>query len=197
MQTTKSRRFTHPIALAATTVMLAACADGTPLAPHQQPATSARAPERQPTGPASLAALTAEQHQALATLRRVTARYHDVNAAIADGFAFLHPCEVRPGEGAVASLYVHGKRLSDGIIDPELPDALLYAPAHNGRVKLVGVELAVFYVNWVGAEPPRFLGATFQREDEFAAFGLHVWVWEHNPNGMFAEANPRISCGAE
>jgi hypothetical protein len=39
------------------------------------------------------------------------------------------------------------------------------------------------------------MGAEFQREDEFGVFGLHVWVWRNNPNGLFEEAHPRISCG--
>ena len=24
---------------------------------------------------------------------------------------------------------------------------------------------------------------------------LHVWVWAHNPSGMFAEWNPSLQCG--
>jgi len=27
-------------------------------------------------------------------------------------------------------------------------------------------------------------------------FGLHVWVWRHNPEGMFATTNPNVSCDA-
>jgi hypothetical protein len=28
-------------------------------------------------------------------------------------------------------------------------------------------------------------------------YALHVWVWRHNPEGLFAETNPRVSCGVE
>jgi hypothetical protein len=135
--------------------------------------------------------------QAVATLRRVTERYHDLNAAKGDGFVFLHGCESRPGAGAVGMLYVHMDRLADGKVDPEKPDALVYEPiGANGAngATLVGVEFAVPYTAWTGQRPPEFLGVPFQPEDEFGVFGLHVWVWRDNPNGLFAEANPRVTC---
>lgn len=157
-----------------------------------------------PTGSAAAARLAApstgaDAHQALATLRRATARYHRLDAALADGFVFLHGCEVRPGEGAVGSLYVHFERLMDGVVDPERPDALVYEPGRGGRKQpvLVAAEFAVPYPLWTAPEPPTFLGAELQPEDEFGVWGLHVWVWRDNPAGMFAEANPRVSCGVE
>jgi hypothetical protein len=59
------------------------------------------------------------------------------------------------------------------------------------------VELAVPYALWTQPQEPRFLGASFQQEDEFGVFGLHVWLWRANPEGLFAESNPNVSCGAE
>lgn len=131
----------------------------------------------------------------LATIQRATARYHNLDAAIADGFVFLHGCETRPEEGPVGMLYVHFGRLLDGVIDPAVPDALIYEPRRNGRPRLVGVELAIPYALWTQQESPALLGATFQREDEFGVFGLHVWAWRANPEGLFAESNPRVRCG--
>ena len=66
----------------------AACADSVPVAPNRQAVVSAQL----------VALAPAEENDALATLRRATARYHDLNAAIGDGFVFLHGCEVRPEE---------------------------------------------------------------------------------------------------
>jgi hypothetical protein len=152
------------------------------------------APEA-PPGPAMQ--IVGEQHRALAALRRATARYHDIDAAIADGFILLHDCEVRPGEGAVGILYIHLGRYLDGIIDPASPDGLLYEPAPGGRLRLAAAELALPAALWTAADPPRFLGIPFQLEEEFGAFGLHVWLWKHNPRGMFAQAHPGISCGVE
>ena len=186
MKTTLPQSLARQLAVAAAAACFAACADDAPLAPDRQSAI-----------PAQAAALTAQENVALATLRRATARYHDLDAAIADGFVFLHGCESRPEEGPVGILYVHMGRLVDGIIDPATPDALIYEPSSNGRPKLVGVELAIPYPLWAGAESPEFLGASFQREDEFGVFGLHAWVWRSNPGGMFAESNPRVTCEGE
>jgi len=30
----------------------------------------------------------------------------------------------------------------------------------------------------------------------FPSYELHVWVWKHNPNGMYATTNPLVSCEA-
>lgn len=178
----------HPLAVAAA-VALCACSDAAPVAPDGGSALDRRAAH---------STSEAQIRRVATLLRRVTARYHDVDAAIADGFVFFHPCEVRPGEGAVGALYVHFDRLLDGEIRPELPDALVYEPARNGegKPKLVAVEFAIPYALWSGDDPPNYLGADFQPEDEYGVFGLHVWVWRNNPDGMFAEANPRVSCGA-
>jgi hypothetical protein len=82
----------------------------------------------------------------------------------------------------------------DGVIDIEEPEGLLYEPSRNGRLKLVAVDLAVPYALWTDPAPPEFLGNVFQPEDEFGAWALHVWIWRHNPNGMFAPANPNVTC---
>jgi hypothetical protein len=176
-------RFT---AVVATVTMVAACAPESPTAPETSMdlarlhTADARADARE---------------RALVALRRATARYHNLKAATDDGFVFLHGCESRPEEGPVGMVYVHPGRL-DGVIDPAFPEALVYEPRRNGRARLVGVELAVPYAAWTDAQPPEFLGVTFQPEDEFGVWGLHVWVWRQNPEGLFAESNPRVSCAA-
>ena len=129
---------------------------------------------------------------AVVAMRQATARYHRLEVALADTFVLLHPCEVRPGEGAVGTVYVNFARLLDGVIDPTAPDALIYEPGPNGSTKLVGVEFAV--LAGAGQTPPTYLGNVFQLEDEFGVFALHAWVWKANPEGMFAESNPRVSC---
>lgn len=173
----------HPCRLAAAgaaLMLLAACADHAPVQPVQPP-------------PVDAARQAQAIESAVATLRHVTARYHDLEVAKADGFVLLHPCENRPDEGPVGIVYVHMGRLLDGVIDPESPDALIYE-AEGKRPRLVGVEFALPYSLWSGDEPPVFLGNSFQPEDEFGVFALHAWVWRHNPEGMFAESNPRVSC---
>lgn len=186
MSTTASHSFRHTLAIVAAAAVLGGCSDEVPVQPKQRA-----------TIPAQLASLPAtESNGAIATLQRVTARYHDLNVAIQEGFVLLHPCENRPGEGPVGIVYVHMGRLVDGVIDPATPDALIYEPSRTGRPKLVGVEFAIPYPLWTEQEPPKFLGATFQPEDEFGVFALHAWVWRSNPEGLFAETNPRVSCDA-
>lgn len=176
---TVSRALT--VVVAAT--LLSACSSDAPIAPRQQPAVGA-----------SLASLVADGNKDLATIRAATARYHDLNVALQEGFVLLHPCEVRD-EGPVGEVYVNFTRLLDGVIDPQTPDALVYEPGRaGGRPKLVAAEFAIPYA--MVQDAPQFQGATFQNEDEFGVYGLHVWVWRENPNGMFAETNPRLSCGA-
>lgn len=166
---------------------ITACADQAPLDPTYE---AALAEHFVKSG-------DAEMNRALATLRRVTARYHDIDAAFADGFVLLHPCEERPDEGPVGAVYVHFDRLLDGVIDPASPDALIYEPGSDGRDRLVGVEFALPYALWNAPQPPEFLGHAFQPENEFGVWALHAWTWRHNPEGMFAESNPNVSCGAE
>ena len=170
------------LALAAVAILAVACAEHGPLAPERSPTT------------ASLAVQHAADNATLATIRRATAKYHDLDAALADGFVLLHPCDNEPGEGVVGAVYVNFARLIDGVPDPASPDALIYEPSANGRPKLVGAEFAVINM---GQPAPRFMGATFQSEDEFGVWALHAWVWRPNPDGMFAETNPRVSCWGE
>lgn len=169
----------------ATSLALAACADHAPFAPHAT------------TSPGSglTQASIADYDATIAEVRRATARYHDVDAAVADGFVpVVDECEDRIDEGRVGIPYANFDRLLDGVIDPSKPDALLYEPTKNGRLQLVAAELAIPYELWNSPTPPALLGHTFQREDEFGVFGLHIWVWRENPTGMFAVANPNVSC---
>lgn len=192
MNTPTSRLRVRFVATVATATLVAACAAEAPLAP-KGPATTSMELARLRTADTRI---DATRTRALATLSRATARYHDLNAATEDGFVFLHGCESRPDEGPVGMVYVHPGRL-DGVIDPGMPEALIYEPRKNGRARLVGVELVIPYAAWTQAQPPEFLGADFQREDEFGVWGLHVWLWRHNPEGLFAESNPHVSCAAE
>ena len=186
MRNIAARAVEQLLALTVATVLLGACADDAPLAPSAQPTVSTQS-----------AVTEQETNDVIVTLKRVTVRYQNVNVAIKDGFVLLHPCENRPGEGPVGTVYVHIGRLLDGEIKPELPDALIYAPRANGTLQLAGAEFAVPYPLWPGQQPPTFMGATFQNEDEFGVYALHAWVWLSNPAGLFAEVNPRISCGGE
>jgi hypothetical protein len=177
----------HKSLAVVTAMLLLGCSDQGPVVPNR------------PLGIAvqNGTALALSTEQAIVALRRATARYHNLNLAIADGFVLLHPCEVRPGEGVVGAVYVNFARLLDGVIDADRPDALIYEETRNEGSKLLGAEFAIPYALWTDNAPPAFVGNAFQREDEFGVFALHAWIWRANPNGMFAEANPSVSCISE
>jgi hypothetical protein len=178
--------FYRSLTIVTATILLAACTADAPLAPSHTPGSRAAVTTLPGT----------DTDGVIATLQRVTARYHTLNAALDDDFVLLHPCEARGDEGPVGTVYINIARLMDGVIDPERPDALIYEPTNTGGLRLVGVEFAIPKALWTGNQLPTFLGATFQTEDEFGVFALHAWVWRTNPNGLFAETNPRVSCGA-
>lgn len=183
-------RIRLPLTLVAA-VSLGACDEPAVFGPSKPAAASLTAVDFQAMG-----GLGADAVQTLTTMAQATARYHDLDHAKADGFVFLHGCEVRGDEGPVGIVYIHPGRLTDGVIDPAQPDGLIYEPRKNGKPKLIGVEFAMPYALWSNPQPPTFLGRTFQAEDEFGVWGLHAWIWSQNPAGLFAESNPAVACAA-
>jgi hypothetical protein len=137
----------------------------------------------------------------VAELRAATARYHRVEAALADGYVQGSPCEVT----AAGGMGEHFRRqaLVDGIIDPEHPEILMYEPQKNGELRLVGVEFLIPAAAWdpTHSGPPRFAGQTFEDRrtpgsggPPFPNYGLHIWIWQHNPSGLHAPWNPTVNC---
>jgi hypothetical protein len=173
--------------LVAAAALFAACGDQNPVTPRLAAANTPQLDRSRDD------AHERDIQRAVETLRRVTARYHNIENAKKDNFVLLHDCETRLNDEPVGTVYVNMSRLTDGVINPEKPDALIYEPGPTG-LTLVGVEFAIPFQLWTQSEPPKFLGATFQREDEFGVFALHAWVWRSNPNGLFAETNPRVTC---
>jgi hypothetical protein len=75
----------------------------------------------------------------LAALRRATAKYQDVNAALADGFIATPHCVEHPDLGGMGIHYVNPARIMDPAIDLLEPEILLYVES-GGGMKLLGVE---------------------------------------------------------
>lgn len=137
----------------------------------------------------------AEPQRSLASLKGATARFHRLEAAQAEGWAVqLTPCLENPvGEGAMGFHYGN-PALLDGIVDAAKPEVLVYAPWRDGQLRLVAVEYIVPMAAWSDEEPPELFGHHFHEIPGEPLFGLHAWVWHHNPDGMFADWNPRLSC---
>ncbi len=156
--------------------------------------------------PASASGAGEESHDVdtqLAIVRFHTAKYHDINVAIRDGYHAPHPyvC-VDSDEGTMGYHYLKWDRL-DNKLDIRRPELLIYVPEDDGEMLLVAVE----YMKpdndqdlSTDDDRPTLFKQPFQGPMEGHEPGmprhydLHVWVWSDNPNGMFAQWNPAISC---
>jgi hypothetical protein len=135
------------------------------------------------------------------TVRRATKRFQNVEEATAAGYADALVCVSGLEEGAMGVHFVNGDLLGDGELDPQRPEALVYEPK-NGQLRLVAVEYIVLAEAWDANNPtpPSLLGQLFHyngspnRYRLPAFYELHVWAWKDNPNGMFADWNPGVSC---
>ena len=72
-------------------------------------------------------------------VRRATARFRDINVAIAEGWVPATPCVSGPDTGAMGVHFVLAARLGDGVVKAEKPEALIYEPLPDGEMRLVGV----------------------------------------------------------
>ena len=178
----------------------------------QQPASSAEEPD-------------------LAEVRAATARFQDVNVALAEGYVRdpMNMCDTAAMMGRPASLGTMGVHYFRpdllGISGPpnprvngtgthtdfRKPAILIYEPQPDGSLQLVAVENLVFRLAWRQAghsQPPSFRGVSYNlmqddpntKADEAHMFephyDLHVWIFRDNPNGTFAQYNPKVSCAA-
>lgn len=198
---TRTGSLARRLGAAALAASLAACvADAPPVAPIDAPAPS--------LARGSALEIEGSGQSGLAAIRAATARYHRVEVAIADGYASTVACAASP-DGAMGVHYVKEALLGppvpggDATIDPLRPEVLVYEPMRNGRFRLVAVEYLVWRAAWDAANPgdgPSLLGVPFVESFGVKAHGLpdhyelHVWLWRHNPAGMFAQWNPDVSC---
>jgi len=97
--------------------------------------------------------------------------------------------------------FVNGDLVGDGVLDPMRPEALLYE-FKNGQMQLTGVEYVVIAEAWNANNdaPPVLMGQLLQYSSSPNRYGipafyeLHVWAWNSNPLGTFADWNPKVSC---
>lgn len=173
---------------------------GTGLAAHE----TARAPAVKPApAPAMVNNNFSFSSPLVSKVRRATERFRDINVAIAEGWVAATPCVSGPNEGAMGVHFVLPSRIGDGILDAEEPEALIYEPQPGGRMRLVGVEFIEIADVWntqhAGAQPTLdghllHLVSGPNRYQLPAFFEMHVWAFERNPNGNFADWNTDVSC---
>jgi hypothetical protein len=157
----------------------------------------------------------------LAAVRRATARFHEVSAAYAAGYTTdTEPCVSSPA-GAMGVHAPNPALIRDQAIDRLRPELLLYLPGPNGRYRLIGVEYiqaVLLRDRQTGDVAPRFdtspwdparydvvnpnpklFGHAFHLTPPPVPhvpwhWALHVWIWAHNPSGIFDEWNPSLRC---
>ena len=146
-----------------------------------------------------------------AAARQATAKYHD-SALITDDeqnwFQLYDQqgitCIDNPA-GGMGIHFVNGARVGDAVVNAAEPEAIIYEPQKNGKLKLVSVEYVVFKSAWEdagNAAPPSLYGQEFELVSAGNRYGLpdfyelHAWIWKNNPNGMHEDWNPTVSCDA-
>lgn len=89
------------------------------------------------------------------------------------------------------------------------PGILIYEPQQDGSLELVAVENLTFIKAWEAAgnqAPPSFHGVPYDKMADDPAtevdeahmfephYDRHVWLYRENPNGIFAQFNPKATC---
>ena len=155
----------------------------------------------------------ANSQDELAQVRRATARFHDLDAAISAGYqlGWVNGSNVRiltgcvanvanPTAGAMGYHYINPQLVADNAVDPLKPEALVYESTADGGRKLVAVEWIVRSAqsNPPGvSEAPSVLGMEMHilvPPPGPAFYLMHAWIWKHNPAGMMADWNPEVTC---
>lgn len=136
----------------------------------------------------------------LVRLRQATAAYHDIEKAEDDGWEVRFPpeCLTHAQLGAMGSHLLNPELLENeeaGRVAVTEPEFLVYEPGADGQMRLVAVEYVVpFDVVPADGDPPTLFGHEFHANETFGVWAFHVWAWRHNPAGLFADWNPRVSC---
>ena len=129
----------------------------------------------------------------LAKVKAATANFHRTEVAQAAGWDLvpgLDYCFNSQGTGAMGFHFIN-LDLFNAEVDPEQPEALVYAPGPNGQLQLAAVEYIVPGDMYDGQQ---VLGQDLHLNENLGVYVLHAWVWKNNPSGMFEDWNPNVSC---
>ena len=138
-------------------------------------------------------------------VRAATARFKDINVATSEGWVQGTPCVSGPDTGAMGVHFVMPSRINNFVLQADQPQALIYEPLPGGEFRLVGVEFIVLAGVWLGqpngaTSTPALEGDLLNYIGAPNRFGLpafyemHVWAWEDNPKGSFADWNTHVTC---
>lgn len=139
----------------------------------------------------------------LAAIRAATAKYHDISAALGEGYqlgynGLVTGCIANPGVGAMGYHYFNWAKMDDPAIVAEDPEVLVYHTGEDGTLVLGAVEWVVPKTVWEAAghtDPPTVFGHSLHVLNPVLNWYVeHAWIWTHNPAGMFADWNPNVTC---
>jgi hypothetical protein len=162
----------------------------------------------------------ANEAQTLDALSRLTAPLHDLEQAQAAGYAlFKSPLTAADGcissaaDGGMGYHYTRGNNLADDSVTLLDPEFLVYAPTNaprkdgDARTRLAAFDYFIpFSPKWPGPADPTFQRAPTLHDfstmnglpdiafapSRFGGWMFHIWLWEHNPGGMFANWNTAV-----
>jgi hypothetical protein len=139
----------------------------------------------------------------LAVVRNLTAKYHDISAAIADGYQLGYRgaaagCVAHATLGAMGYHYFNWAKMEDPAIVTDDPEVLVYHTSDDGTLVLGAVEWVVPKPVWEQAgntAPPVVFGTALHVINPVLNWYIaHAWIWKHNPAGMFSDWNPAVTC---
>ena len=157
-----------------------------------------RAPAQQASMRSSPPAANASQAAIDVDVKRVraaTAAFRVLDSAVAAGYPREVPNCLRHPEHGTMGFHHLNPKLTDAKVELERPEILLFGRNAKGEYMLTGVEYIVPYrFHARDSEPPTVMRQQLKRSDPLQLWYLHVWVWEDNPSGLFADYNPTVSC---
>jgi hypothetical protein len=137
-------------------------------------------------------------------VREATEQFKNINVAKSEGWVQATPCVSGPDHGAMGVHFVMPSRINGNIPSADAPQASIYEPLASGAFRLVGVEFIVIASQWQtkhpNSGPPALEGNLMNFVNAPNRYGLpafyeiHVWAWQDNPSGSFADWNTRVFC---
>ncbi len=121
------------------------------------------------------------------------------------GSVLRTPCVTGPEFGAMGVHLINHENV-DGILDVNKPEALIFEPQSNGKLRIVGVEYIVPKDAWDPLHPnpldrPSLLGHLLNFVSSPNRYGIeggfyeiHVWAYEDNPKGALTDWNTQVTC---
>jgi hypothetical protein len=128
-------------------------------------------------------------------LRAATRSFRNLDSAVAAGYPReVADCLVHEHHGAMGYHHVNRSYFSP-TLNVEKPQILIFERKPDGEYHLNGVEFIIPYRLYPrDSVAPVLFGRTLQHEDNLNIWYLHVWAWSDNPDGVFANFNPNVSC---